>query len=353
MLATYLITCLGLGELSAEQWFTLFGMSLFGVCLFFLMFHTNVNLKFSEPSLTREQIVYAAVYCIMVMHWLPEARMIILLFFLPPFSFGMLSLTLRQYLNVVVLLLGLYGGLLIFEYFKNPGMFKVQYQLFLFFFFGLILVWFAFFGGFVSNLRRRLSIEKEKTKKANEELIIEVEERKELEKKILKMASTDYLTGVSNRRSFMEQARIEWARSMRYQHSLAVLMIDIDHFKRVNDTYGHHIGDVSLKTLATTCLRILRKNDVFGRLGGEEFAVILVEIADEEALLVAERLRSGIASTTITENDISINLQVSIGLALAQRSDLKIENLIERADKALYKAKRLGRNRVVSSLTKE
>lgn len=348
LLATFLITCLGLGDLSAGQWSALLGMSLFGICVFFLMFYTNANLRFKEPSLTREQIVYAAVYCIMVMHWLPEARLIILLFFLPPFSFGILSLTLRQYLVVVACLLGLYGGILGWEYLQAPQRFDIQYQLFLFVFFGLILTWFAFFGGFVSNLRRRLSIQKAEIKKANAEIKLEVEERKELEKKILKMASTDYLTGISNRRSFMEQAVTEWTRSERYQYSLSVLMIDIDHFKKINDTYGHHIGDVSLKTFATTCLGILRSNDIFGRLGGEEFAVILVETDEEEALLVAERLRSEIALTTITEANISLNLQVSIGVSLAQSSDLKIEKTIERADKAMYKAKHLGRNRIVS-----
>jgi len=178
ILATFLITLLGIGDLSIAQWATLIGLCLFGISLFFVLFYTSANLRFSEPSLTREQIVYSSFYGIMAMYWLPEARPIILLFFLPPFSFGVLSLTLRQYLVVVACVLGLYAALLGLEYFQDRQGFEIQYQLFLFVLFGILLTWFAFFGGFVSNLKRRLRAQKEETKKANEEIKIEIEERK-------------------------------------------------------------------------------------------------------------------------------------------------------------------------------
>jgi len=178
ILATFLITLLGIGDLSVTQWATLIGLCLFGISLFFVLFYTGVNLHFSEPSLTREQIIYSFFYAILVMYWLPEARPIILLFFLPPFSFGVLSLTLRQYLVVVACVLGLYAALLGLEYFQDRQGFMIQYQLFLFVLFSLLLTWFAFLGGFVSNIRLRLRIQKEETKKANEEIKIEIEERK-------------------------------------------------------------------------------------------------------------------------------------------------------------------------------
>jgi diguanylate cyclase (GGDEF)-like protein len=194
-----------------------------------------------------------------------------------------------------------------------------------------------------------LKAQKEEIQKANEEIKNEVEERKELEKKILKLATTDYLTGISNRRSFMEQANSEWTRSMRYQYPLSVLMIDMDHFKTINDNYGHHFGDLSLKTFVTVALKNIRGNDIFGRLGGEEFAIILVDADEKKALIVAERLRKEVSLTTVAENNISFNFHVSIGVSLANDNDSKIENIIERADKALYKAKHLGRNRVISA----
>lgn len=178
VLATFLITLLGIGDLNVTQWATLIGLCLFGISLFYLMFYTRVNLRFSEPSLTREQIIYSFFYAILVMYWLPEARPIILLFFLPPFSFGVLSLTLRQYLVVVACVLGLYALLLGFEYFQDRQGFMVKYQLFLFILFSLLLIWFAFFGGFVSNIRQRLRAQKEENRKANEEIKIEIEERK-------------------------------------------------------------------------------------------------------------------------------------------------------------------------------
>ena len=178
ILATFLITRIGVGNLGIAQWTILICLCLFGISLFFALFYTNANLKFSEPSLTREQIIYSFFYAILAMYWLPEARPIILLFFLPPFSFGVLSLTLRQYLTVVACVLGLYAALLGFEHFQGRRGFQIQYQLFLFVLFGILLTWFAFFGGFVSNIRRRLRSQKEEIKKANEEIKIEIEERK-------------------------------------------------------------------------------------------------------------------------------------------------------------------------------
>ncbi len=178
ILATILITFLGIGELSTGQWATLIGLCLSGITLFFVLFYTNTNLRFSEQSLTREQIVFSSFYGIVAMYWLPEARPIILLFFLPPFSFGMLCLTFRQYLNVVVLVMGVYAALLGLEYFQHPYTFNIKYQLFLFVLFGLLLTWFAFFGGFVSNIRSSLWAQKETVKKTNKKIKIEVEERK-------------------------------------------------------------------------------------------------------------------------------------------------------------------------------
>ena len=178
ILATFLITLIGIGDLNTAQWVTLVGLCLLGIGVLFLMFYTKMNLRFSEPSLTREQIVYSSLYGVVLLHWLPEARPIILLFFLPPFSFGMLSLTLRQYLVAEVCVLGLYGGLLGFEYIQDRQAYDFQYQLFLFGLFSLVLTWFAFFGGFVSKIRRRLRAQKQETSRALDEITIEVEARK-------------------------------------------------------------------------------------------------------------------------------------------------------------------------------
>ena len=181
-LATFLITRLGLGHLIMTQWMALIGLSLCGICLFFLMFYTGINLRFSEPSLTREQIIFSAIFGTVIMYWLPEARPIILLFFLPPFSFGMLSLTFPRYLVVVVGVQVAYAGLLGLEFYQNRQGFDIQYELYLYVLFSLLLIWFAFFGGFVSEIKRRLRAQKVENQKALDLIKIEIKERRRTEK---------------------------------------------------------------------------------------------------------------------------------------------------------------------------
>jgi Na+/melibiose symporter-like transporter len=177
-LAAVLITRLGLGEMNAAQWVTFIGLGLIGNAVFFLLFYTNVNLRFSDPSLTREQIVYSAFWGMVPLYLLPEARPIVLIFYLPAFSFGMLRLTRRQYLGVVACVMGLYTSVLVLEYCQDRQGFSIQYELFLFAIFGILLTWFAIFGGFVSNLRQHLLEQNKKIQKAHEKIKIEIKERK-------------------------------------------------------------------------------------------------------------------------------------------------------------------------------
>jgi diguanylate cyclase (GGDEF)-like protein/PAS domain S-box-containing protein len=161
-------------------------------------------------------------------------------------------------------------------------------------------------------------------------------------------ATTDALTGLNNRRSFGDLAQRAYEQAVRYNHSLAVLMLDIDHFKDVNDQFGHPIGDEVLRNVAYHCLTTLRAVDVVGRYGGEEIAMILPETDDEQARSVAERLRHTLAQTHIDTRHIPIQITVSLGIATAMPIDgLPLDTLIGRADQALYQAKRAGRNRVV------
>ncbi len=197
------------------------------------------------------------------------------------------------------------------------------------------------------ELDKRVAEQTYKLEQKNEALTIEIDERIKLEKEIRKLAATDPLTGVNNRRSFIQKAAEEFSRSRRYHHPLSVLMMDIDHFKKINDTYGHHIGDISLKTFTNVCLETLRKQDFCGRLGGEEFAIILVETDQDKAFQVAERLRTLVDETIICEGSIQFSYQVSIGVTQLSDEDTQVEDTIQRADKGLYMAKNQGRNRVI------
>lgn len=177
---------------------------------------------------------------------------------------------------------------------------------------------------------------------------IDVTERKLLEDELKKQARIDYLTGVFNRGYFMEMAVQEFNRTTRYGNNLTLLMLDVDLFKQINDTYGHKAGDTVLIKLAEISLSTFREVDCIGRLGGEEFAVLLKETCQDAAFIVAERLRESFAGIEITLEDHvkPIHFTVSIGLAALSDRDKTIDSLLKRADQALYEAKRTGRNKV-------
>jgi len=178
------------------------------------------------------------------------------------------------------------------------------------------------------------------------QIMRDISERKRLEDELKMLATLDSLTSVNNRRHFLELAEQELKRSRRYHKNLALLLIDVDYFKSVNDTYGHAAGDDALRALADKCLVTLRSTDLFGRLGGEEFAAILVETDAEAAQATANRLRQAVAEMAVHSQGETIRFTVSIGVALLDGQDITLDRLMKRADIALYEAKRSGRNRV-------
>ncbi|MDP5239678.1 diguanylate cyclase [Uliginosibacterium sp. 31-16] len=161
-------------------------------------------------------------------------------------------------------------------------------------------------------------------------------------------AQIDVLTGVPNRRHFLTLANKALSQARRHGHALSLLMLDIDHFKAVNDSYGHHAGDLVLQGFARTCEQALRTEDLLGRLGGEEFGVLLPETGSAAALVAAERIRQGFADISVAlEEGRVIRCTVSIGAVTLGVNEPDCETLLQLADKALYAAKRGGRNRVV------
>lgn len=159
-------------------------------------------------------------------------------------------------------------------------------------------------------------------------------------------ATSDPLTGRYNRRAFFEVAGREFERSRRYAGPLAVLMLDIDFFKRVNDSYGHAVGDIVLRSVAGCWFDALRQEDSIGRIGGEEFAILLPHTSQQDAHALAERLLKLTESLDIVAPAGNFHVTVSIGLAQLMPQDNNFEQLLERADVALYQAKQGGRNRV-------
>jgi diguanylate cyclase (GGDEF)-like protein len=162
-----------------------------------------------------------------------------------------------------------------------------------------------------------------------------------------RLATIDSMTGLYNRGHFLNQAAAEWSRSQRYQRPLSMLMVDVDHFKQVNDRYGHAVGDETIVAVAGACAKGKRQSDIVGRLGGEEFAILLPETELAQATIVADRLCKAIAAHVMMAHEVQFKVTASIGIAAASVRMSGLDALMRAADQALCQAKAQGRNCVV------
>lgn len=167
------------------------------------------------------------------------------------------------------------------------------------------------------------------------------------ENKLLHQAQHDPLTNILNHRAIVDLLSQLWERSKRDNSALSVLMLDLDYFKRVNDTYGHQVGDYALKHFCTLVNKELRPYDSFGRYGGEEFTICLPATDADQAMLVAERIRASMESTPIEYDGQYFSLTVSIGVAIFVENQTSPKQILLNADRAAYEAKEQGRNKVV------
>jgi len=178
------------------------------------------------------------------------------------------------------------------------------------------------------------------------ETIRDITEAKNLEKKLYQLAHIDQMTGANNRSHFLELLDVEIERGSRYDRPLCLLMLDLDHFKSVNDTLGHAAGDEAIRTVTQVLQRSgLRQNDIIGRLGGDEFAVALPETTLKDAANTAERILLQLAATTVRYAAENFSITVSIGVYEYQAGDRR-ETLLQRADQAMYEAKLAGRGQI-------
>jgi diguanylate cyclase (GGDEF)-like protein len=197
------------------------------------------------------------------------------------------------------------------------------------------------------SLLRRIGFAEERTKEAEARATENAMQFKNDISKLRRLADTDFLTDLMNRRAFLAAADDAMAFSLRSRRSMAVLMIDIDHFKEINDRYGHAAGDGAIKHIASIIVGNIKATDRAARFGGEEFMVLLREVDQGEARIVADRIRRAIEQTAVGEGAIRVSATVSIGIALMADNDRDVQDIIERADHGLYQAKNDGRNRTV------
>jgi diguanylate cyclase (GGDEF)-like protein/PAS domain S-box-containing protein len=177
-------------------------------------------------------------------------------------------------------------------------------------------------------------------------VILDITERKRLEMELAKAAREDFLTGAVNLRTFYELANLEFSRFKRTGEAFALLVLDLDHFKRINDTLGHEAGDDALRQFVQIVRANLRKQDIFARTGGDEFRLLLPGTSQSGAFLLAERIRDEVKRVKLCVPNGSAILSMSAGLCRSRPDDVEIDDIVRRADAALYEAKAAGRNAV-------
>ncbi|MBI9050209.1 MAG: diguanylate cyclase [Anaerolineaceae bacterium] len=184
-------------------------------------------------------------------------------------------------------------------------------------------------------------------KRINWGFIEDITERKKLQSELKKQATTDELTGLMNRRRFIEIARKEMKRSTRHEHPLTIALIDLDELKSINDVYGHAVGDQAITLFTKQCMMNLREIDIFARYGGDEFALLLPETDIDQAYVVIERMRQIICESKLIADDTELSISMSAGIATMHNQNISLDELLNRADEALYIAKANGKNRIM------
>ncbi|MGM0424505.1 MAG: GGDEF domain-containing protein [Thermodesulfobacteriota bacterium] len=298
----------------------------------YLLFILELNLGFRDASLTLPQMLVAIlVFMASLYFYTEEVRGALLILCYVIFMFGVLRLKVRQFVQLTVLVLVLYGLIIALLAYFEPQRVDFQLSLLYLVITALGLFWFSLMGGYISQLRSRLA-------NTNDQLHAALE-------KIEELASVDHLTGVYNRRKMMQALEYEKRLADRMLGTFSILLLDLDHFKEVNDLYGHLAGDSVLQTFVQEISASLREVDLLARYGGEEFLVLLPRTELQQALQCAERLRQKTMHITFPGMPKGFSLQISIGVAEYHLVE-SLESTLHRMDQALYLAKERGRNRV-------
>lgn len=295
------------------------------VAVFYALLRTGINLKFRDPSMTSLQMASAMLVVTSTAFFIKsEARDTVVPVLLMTFYFGIYRLDTRAMTRMALVNVAFYLAMIAALHRLRPHELNLSLELLHCGILALVSLWFGTVGGHVTKLRRELAMRKE----AIEALL-----------------ERDDLTGVGNRRFLTHMLEQEKSRAQRSGSVFCVAMLDLDFFKKVNDTYGHAAGDQVLKAFAQAAQQGLRKIDYFGRYGGEEFMLIMSDTRLDGAKATAERLRANVENVRFNDVDPALIQTVSIGIAECHAEET-IEHVQLRADKAMYVAKSKGRNRV-------
>ena len=303
-----------------------------GLLTFTFVIRSGLNLKLSDPSMTLAQMYWSIPFMLLAVYTLNDLRGIMLMAFFALLSFGTFRLTSRQFITITAVTLAGYLFVLVALYINQPLRLHLDREILYFIGFSLTCVLLVYTGSASSQLRER-------NRQQNIRLSRALEENR-------KLATTDDLTGLTTRRHFMEILGKQKAWSERDGSDFVIMFADLDHFKYVNDSFGHHTGDKVLQTFADILKRSIREIDYAARFGGEEFVILLNNTDIEQARTIAERIRSSLEDYNFNDLAPALNVTVSMGLANFRQYH-SIQETLMSADNRMYKAKQAGRNRVV------
>jgi diguanylate cyclase (GGDEF)-like protein len=320
---------LGLIDPAASWWLT--GSYLAGSLLFFVFVRCGLNERFrTDPSLTLAQISFGLTICVGSYAITGPARGAVMTLLVLILAFAAFSLRAAQSRALALYALALLSAVMLWQSRADPARYPPTVECIHFGFAVIVLAGIAVLAGRMSAMRGRLKQQK-----------LELEHALE---RIGQMAMLDELTGLVNRRHMLNLMEVEQARLRRSGGSMVIALIDIDLFKRINDSHGHQAGDAVLKAFAESSRRALRAGDVLARWGGEEFLLMLPSTAPDEALAVVERLRQRLGALSFEHIAPNLKVTFSAGLSLCSGTD-PLGGAIERADQGMYRAKSQGRNR--------
>jgi len=316
-------------------------VSLGGMGVFFGVLRTGVNLRFAEPSLTLPQMLFALASCAWAYLLVGRARGLVFPILMLILMYGMFVLRPKQVRWASIAGVGMVGAAMAWMAWREPAVYEPAIEAAHFAMVAVMLPAVGMLAGQLSRLRARLHQQKT--------------ELGEALARIQDLATRDDLTGLANRRHMTAMLEQEYTRCARSGQPFCVAVLDIDHFKRVNDAHGHAVGDEVLRWFAAAGRAELRDADLLARWGGEEFLVLLPDTPLLLARLCVERLRAAVATTPIElagfgkgGSDLRTSITVSGGLAEFWPQE-SIGELVARADRALYDAKERGRDRVVTA----
>lgn len=305
-----------------------------GVFIHTIIIRSGLNKRYSDPSLTIPQMVWGTFFLLAITYLLNEWRSLILMAYFGMLSFGFFKLKFREFLSVALLAILGYGIIILYIYVYEPERISIKLELAQLLAFTCTISVMLYTGSAIHRLRDR-------TKKQYEAL----QEALEVNKKL---ATTDDLTGLFNRRYFMEKLSQQKALSERDDSDFVIFFCDLDHFKHINDTFGHQCGDVVLQKFSEILIASIREIDYAARFGGEEFVCLLVNTDIENAKKVTERIRDSLERYNFSDIAPQLFATVSIGIANFKQFNTLQETLVS-ADHRMYRAKRIGRNKVVST----